>query len=88
MTNQTNPSEVVPKKKRKRPNPETRGIGQGKTNLTGERGKSPVLNVRLPEVLIDKLDHDAESHGLKRSDWVRQMIQEAKPGNHPVSPKK
>jgi hypothetical protein len=38
----------------------TKGIGSGKTNLSGTRGESPVLRVRLPYELLDEVNEKAD----------------------------
>lgn len=50
------------------------GPGKGPTNLSGERGASPVLRVRIPPALMERAETLAAASGLSVSDWVRRLI--------------
>lgn len=41
------------------------------------RGISPVLTVRVPQDLLDRLDRECQSFGLSRSVVIRQILRTA-----------
>ena len=45
------------------------GPGKGPTNLSGARGASPVLRVRMPAELLDAAEAKATSTGEARCAW-------------------
>ena len=53
------------------------GPGKGPTNLSGARGASPVLRVRVPPVLMERAETLAAAAGLSVADWVRGLIERA-----------
>jgi predicted HicB family RNase H-like nuclease len=54
------------------------GPGKGPTNLSGARGASPVLRVRVPPALMERAEEMAASAGLSVADWVRGLIERAR----------
>lgn len=54
------------------------GPGKGPTNLSGERGASPVLRVRMPPALMERAEAMASAAGLSVADWVRGLIERAR----------
>lgn len=54
------------------------GPGKGPTNLSGARGASPVLRVRVPPVLMQRAEEFAAAAGLSVADWVRGLIERAR----------
>lgn len=55
-----------------------RGPGKGPTNLSGARGPSPVLRVRVPPALMERAEVMAASAGMSVADWVRGLIERAR----------
>lgn len=53
------------------------GRGQGPKNLSGSRGASPVLRVRVTPELLADAERKAESAGLSLADWVRMVISQS-----------
>lgn len=51
------------------------GPGKGPTNLSGARGASPILRVRVPPALMERAEALAEDAGLSVADWVRGLIE-------------
>jgi predicted HicB family RNase H-like nuclease len=54
------------------------GPGKGPTNLSGARGASPVLRVRVPPALRERAEEMAATAGLSVADWVRGLIERAR----------
>ena len=54
------------------------GPGKGPTNLSGARGASPVLRVRVPPDLMERAELMAAAAGLSVADWVRGLIERAR----------
>ena len=54
------------------------GPGKGPTNLSGGRGQSPVLRVRVPPELMERAESMATAAGLSVADWVRGLIERAR----------
>jgi len=54
------------------------GPGKGPTNLSGARGASPVLRVRVPTELLDRAETMAAAAGVSVADWVRGLIERAR----------
>lgn len=54
------------------------GPGKGPTNLSGARGVSPVLRVRVPPALMERAEAIAAAAGLSMADWVRGLIERAR----------
>lgn len=50
--------------------------GRGRPSLS-ESGESPLLRVRLSRELDDAVRKAAQEAGTSRSDWVRQVLDEA-----------
>lgn len=50
------------------------GPGRGPTNLSGLRGASPVLRVRLPDDLKAEVEAKAEKTGERVPDVVRDLL--------------
>lgn len=50
------------------------GPGKGPTNLSGERGVSPVLRVRMPAKLLEAAEEKAERTGEHLPDVVRELL--------------
>lgn len=50
------------------------GPGKGPTNLSGARGVSPVLRVRMPAELLDAAETKAERTGENLPDVVRELL--------------
>lgn len=48
--------------------------GQGRKNLAGARGISPVLRVRMPQELLAAAERKAAAAGMGLADWVRALI--------------
>ncbi len=53
------------------------GPGKGPTNLSGARGASPVLRVRMPTALIERAETLAAASGMSVSAWLRGIIERA-----------
>ena len=51
------------------------GRGQGPKNMSGERGESPVLRVRVPGPLLDKANEKAARLGEALPDVVRRLLE-------------
>lgn len=51
--------------------------GQGPKNLSGARGISPVLRVRMPPELLAAAERKAAAAGIGLADWVRAVIASA-----------
>lgn len=49
--------------------------GQGPKNMSGERGESPVLRVRVPAPLLDKAEAKAARIGEALPDVVRRLLE-------------
>ena len=54
------------------------GPGKGPTNLSGARGASPVLRVRVPPDLLERAELMAAAAGLSVADWVRGLIERSR----------
>ena len=54
------------------------GPGKGPMNLSGGRGQSPVLRVRVPPELMERAEAMATAAGLSVADWVRGLIERAR----------
>lgn len=54
------------------------GPGKGPTNLSGERGASPVLRVRIPQALMERAEAMSAAAGMSVADWVRGLIERAR----------
>ena len=54
------------------------GPGKGPTNLSGARGASPVLRVRVPPALMERAETLAAAAGMSVADWVRGLIERAR----------
>ena len=54
------------------------GHGKGPTNLSGARGASPVLRVRVPPALMERAEAMAAAAGVSVADWVRGLIERAR----------
>ena len=54
------------------------GPGKGPTNLSGARGASPVLRVRVPQELLERAEALAAAAGVSVADWVRGLIERAR----------
>ncbi len=54
------------------------GRGQGLKNLSGGRGESPVIRFRATQELHDKAAALAESAGVSRDEWLRQLLRRAR----------
>ena len=54
------------------------GPGKGPTNLSGERGASPVLRVRVPPALMERAEAMSAAAGVSMADWVRGLIERAR----------
>ncbi len=50
------------------------GPGKGPTNLSGERGASPVLRVRMPVELLEAAEAKADRTGESLPDVVRELL--------------
>ena len=50
--------------------------GRGRPSLS-QRGESPLLRVRLPRELDEAVSNAARRAGASRSEWVRQVLDEA-----------
>ena len=50
------------------------GPGKGPTNLSGARGASPVLRVRIPEELLKAVKAKAATTGENLPDVVRDLL--------------
>lgn len=48
--------------------------GKGPTNLSGARGASPVLRVRMPAELLEAVEAKAASTGENLPDVVRELL--------------
>lgn len=62
----------TPTSKKRRGGP---GRGQGPKNMSGERGESPVLRVRVPAPLLDLARGKAAQRGLALPDVVRRLLE-------------
>lgn len=51
------------------------GPGKGPVNLSGSRGPSPVLRVRVTPDLMRRAEKLASEAGLTVADWVRSLIE-------------
>lgn len=57
---------------------ETKGQGQGRKSLDGERsGKSPIVGVRLSAEQLKALDAMAKGRKVSRSVMVREIVEKA-----------
>lgn len=54
------------------------GPGKGPTNLSGARGASPVLRVRVPPALMERAEMLAAASGVSVADWLRGLIERAR----------
>lgn len=54
------------------------GPGRGPTNLSGARGVSPVLRVRVPPDMMERAEAMAAAAGVSVADWVRGLIERAR----------
>lgn len=52
--------------------------GKGPTNLSGVRGASPVLRVRVPPALMERAEAMAAAAGVSAANWVRGLIERAR----------
>ena len=52
----------------------TEGPGKGPTNLSGARGASPVLRVRMPAELLEAAEEKAVRTGENLPDVVRELL--------------
>lgn len=52
----------------------TLGPGKGPTNLSGARGASPVLRVRMPAELLEAAEAKSERTGENLPDVVRELL--------------
>lgn len=50
------------------------GLGSGPTNLSGARGASPVLRVRVPAELLEAVEAKAMRTGEHMPDVVRELL--------------
>lgn len=50
------------------------GPGKGPTNLSGARGASPVLRVRMPAELLEAAEAKAATTGENLPDVVRDLL--------------
>ena len=50
------------------------GPGKGPTNLSGARGASPVLRVRMPAELLEAAEAKAQRTGVNLPDVVRDLL--------------
>lgn len=50
------------------------GPGKGPTNLSGARGASPVLRVRMPAELLEAAEAKAAQTGESLPDVVRELL--------------
>ena len=50
------------------------GPGKGPTNLSGARGASPVLRVRMPADLLEAAEVKAAATGESLPDVVRELL--------------
>ena len=50
------------------------GHGKGPTNLSGARGASPVLRVRMPAELLEAAEEKEERNGENLPDVVRDLL--------------
>lgn len=50
------------------------GPGKGPTNLSGARGASPVLRVRMPTELLEAAEAKAAQAGENLPDVVRELL--------------
>ena len=50
------------------------GPGKGPTNLSGARGASPVLRVRMPVELLEAAEAKAATTGESLPDVVRKLL--------------
>ena len=50
------------------------GPGKGPTNLSGARGASPVLRVRMPAELLEAAEAKATATGENLPDVVRDLL--------------
>lgn len=50
------------------------GPGKGPTNLSGARGASPVLRVRMPAQLLEAAEAKATRTGENLPDVVRELL--------------
>ena len=53
---------------------EARGPGKGPMNLSGVRGASPVLRVRMPAELLEAVEEKAFRTGESFPDVVRDLL--------------
>ena len=51
-----------------------KGVGKGPTNLSGARGASPVLRVRMPAELLEAAEAKAQRNGENLPDVVRDLL--------------
>lgn len=59
-------------------NDKKNGPGKGPTNLSGARGASPVLRVRVPPALLEHTEILSAAAGVSVADWVRGLIEHAR----------
>lgn len=52
--------------------------GRGPRNMSGGRGASPVLRVRVPVEMMLRAKAMADSAGIGVADWVRGLIERAR----------
>lgn len=57
------------------------GPGKGPTNLSGRRGASPVLRVRIPEELLAEVEKKTARMGAHLPDVVRDLLRLWAAGN-------
>jgi len=62
--------------------PKKRGRGRPAT------GRDPVMTVRLPATLTERIDEHAKSCGESRSETMRRLLEEALPAPAPPKPKR
>lgn len=55
-------------------NKQQQGPGKGPTNLSGARGVSPVLRVRVPAELLEEAEAKAARTGENLPDVVRDLL--------------
>jgi len=49
-------------------------MGSGKTNLAGSRGESPILRLRIPVELEQRIAAAAKEKGVPEHVWVRETL--------------
>lgn len=59
-------------------NAKKEGYGSGPTNLSGGRGASPVIRVRVPPALMERAAALAAAAGMSMADWLRRLMERAR----------